>query len=186
MRIYSNAELPAYVKSQYHSGQPVRMGIVPFDVPENFAPANSEAARYGHELARKFQLEFRRSGEVAVIELFDRDRWPGKREEYFNGNYGAIEIARNAGYDLVMVGFLEDIKNDEDLVLYTKIIDVTKNVTVWDGRTTVTSRAREENRQMADVFLATERPDLFAFPERAEKLVTCSIDHILTGTPVPY
>ncbi len=189
MRTYSNLGLPDYIKARFNYRQPIRIAIIPFEVPANFAPnfgsTGQENLNFGRELARKFQLELRRSGELAIVEVFNRDRWPGKREEFFTGNYNAIRIAKDAGYHMVMVGFLEQPKNDEDLNLHTKIIDTTNGVTVWDAKTMAFSRNRSIEKGLSQVFIGHERPEQFYFPERTERMVVCTVDKILTGDPVP-
>ena len=177
--------LTDYVKQRFDRNAMVRTAIIPFDVPESFAPLGNDSANYGRELARKIQGELNRSGEMKIVELFNRDRWPGKRAEFFNGNYGAIELARAAGYDLVVVGYLDDIKDEKSLGMYTKIIDTQDSVTIWSSRTEVTTIAREIRRTLDALPLGNDRPDLFHFPERTNKLAECTVEGILEEEPVP-
>lgn len=174
LRTDINLGLETYLSQRYGADHPVRMAVIPFDVPETFASPGPESGNFGREIARKFISELHQTGTVPIIELFNRDRWPGKREEFYAGNYTAIQYARSAGYDLVTVGYLEDLKNDEDLDLLTKIIDTSNNVTIWSGRTRVTSYDRRARRTLAPSLLFDDRPDLFAFPERVDRLARCT------------
>lgn len=116
---------------------------------------------------------------VPIVQLFNVDRWPGKREEFFEGNYQAIAFARDAGFDLVIVGYLEELRNDEELVLYTKVIDTSNYVTIWSGKTVSFSRARRLNKALEQTRLLKDRPDLLDFPMRSEELTTCTLGGIL-------
>lgn len=182
---YINLVLTDYLKQRFHSQQMARMAIVPFDVPETFAPAFNDSRNYGRELARNFQAEMNKVGEVSIVELFDRDRWPGKRDDFFKGNYEAVEIARAAGYDFVLIGYLENIKNDSTLELDTKIIDTQNQVTVWSAKTEVESNARGLREDLSQVHLTKKQPELFDFPERTRELVRCTVDGIIEEDPVP-
>jgi hypothetical protein len=170
-----------YLSVRYSSKQSHRTAVFPFDVQETFAPAGNDSVHFGRELAKAFTLELRRSEELGIIELFNRDRWPGKREEFFAGNYRALELARNAGYDLVFLGYLEDLRNDKDLVVYTKLIDTSNHVTIWAGRTQATSHRRSWRRDLSRTRVYQDRPDLFDFRERTEMLAHCTVNKILSS-----
>lgn len=168
---------------------PARLGIMPFDVPENFAQPGNDALHFGKDLASRFQLELSRAGEIQVVELFDQNRWSGKREDFKNGNYGAIIRAHRAGYDFVMVGYLEDIVDDRTLNLNTKIIDTSNFVTIWSARTTVDSNARQKRRlyhaaNVGPFKIGTYNDSLFDFPERTEKVVVCTVKSIVSDDPL--
>ncbi len=181
MRTYTDAGLSDYVKDRFHSKQFVRVAIIPFDVPETFAPPGNESLHFGREMARKFQGEFIRTGVLPIVELFNVDRWPGKREEFFEGNYQAMMFARDAGYDLVVVGYLEELRNDEELNVYTKIIDTGNYMTLWYGKTMVYSRDRTWRKVLAEARMFKDRPDLFNFAERTEELALCTVNRIVAG-----
>lgn len=176
---YAGGSLGDYITQRYHSQQLVRAAIIPFDVQETFAPPGNESRHYGRELARKFQMELSAAEVVPIVQLFNVDRWPGKREEFFEGNYQAIAFARDAGFDLVVVGYLEELRNDEELVLYTKVIDTSNYVTIWSGKTVSFSRARRLNKALEQTRLLKDRPDLFDFPERTNELTTCTLAGVL-------
>ena len=182
---YINLVLRDYLKQRFDSQAMARMAIVPFDVPENFAPPGNDSVNYGRELARKFEAQLHQTGLVPIVELFNRDRWPGKRAEFFTGNYGAISLARAAGYDLVLVGYLEELKDDSTMNVYTKIIDTQNQITVWHAETKVTSPARALNKDLSRLSLEKQRPDLFAFPERTVALARCTVEGIEDEEPVP-
>ncbi len=182
---YINLVLGDYVKQRFHSQEMMRLAIVPFDVPETFAPPGNESVHYGRELARNFQQELHKVGGVPIVELLNRDRWPGKRADFFSGNYQAVSIARAAGYDFVLVGYLDEIKDANTLSVYVKLIDTQNQITIWHDRTDVVSHARDNRKGMSRVGLAKERPELFNFPERTELLAECTVHAIHNDEPVP-
>ncbi len=177
---YINLGLEDYLSERFSSGSLVRLGIIPFDVQESFAPPGNDSVHYGRGLAKQFSFDLKTANIIPVVELFNRDRWPGKREEFFTGNYQAISSARAAGYDLVMVGYLEEIKDANSLTLYTKIIDTQNNITVWDAKTVVESKAREYREALSEIHLAQKRPELFDFPVKSKELVNCTVDEMST------
>ncbi|MBP9838946.1 MAG: hypothetical protein KBC84_09565 [Proteobacteria bacterium] len=180
---YINLKLEDYVKQRFTDNSNVRLAIIPFDVQESFAPLGNESSNFGRELARRFTLEFHKENLVPIVELFNRDRWPGKREEFFTGNYKAIDLARAAGYDLVMVGYLEELKDDVTLTIYTKIIDTQSNITIWDAQNTVVSRETAVRDTLNKASIMQKRPDLFNFAPRTEKLVNCTVYDIKEAEP---
>lgn len=174
-----NVRVVEYLGTQYHSQTPARMAVIPFDVPESFARAGHESLHFGRELARNMQRQLLKGGEIPIVELLDQLTWQGKREEFFHGNFQAIELARNAGYQLVMVGYMDPIVNDKFFSVQTKIIDVTQGITLWYGRTTVHSLQRTSNKWLARFGLTDEQPSRFAFPERVEELTACTVAAIV-------
>ncbi len=186
MRAYVNAGLLDYLKTRYDSTNTSRLAIIPFNVPESFAPSGMQSRHFGRDIALNFHQEIVGSGELGIVELFNRDRWPGKRAEFSHGNYQAIESARNAGYDLVLVGYLEDIVNETDLTLLTKLIDTSNGVTLWYGRTVTYSARRPLRRSISEYSFGfvRDRPDSFAFQERVAEMARCTVDSILYGETV--
>lgn len=185
IQAYLNLPIKDYLSARYRYVQPVRAAIIPFDVPETFAPSGQDRLHSGRKLAELFQREFHKNQVFHITELFNRDRWPGKREEFFTGNYKAIEIARRAGYDFVIVGYLDYLTDDQSISVNTKIIDTSSNVTTWYGRTTVTSYRRPIRDFFWWLGLADSRPDIFAFEQRFEEFSICTVKYLLTSPPVP-
>jgi hypothetical protein len=187
IRTYIDLGLVDYISNRYNSQQLPRIAVIPFDVPETFSPAGNQKINFGRDLANLFQHELLRRGELGIVELFDRDRWPGKRAEFFTGNYTAIQLARNAGYDFVVVGYMKDIINESDLTMLTRVVDTSNSITVWYAKTTISSNARVLRRTLSDItrgWIIQDKPDLFAFPERADLFASCTADRLIRGKPV--
>ena len=183
IRTYVDVGLLDYISSRYHSGQAPRIAIIPFEVPETFAPAGKPSINYGRELAHLFHQELLRGNELSVVEIFDRNNWPGKKAEFFTGDYTALQLARNAGYDFLILGYMEEINNESDITILTRAIDLSNNVTVWYARSTVSSNERVLRRTYSYWsfgFLMKDQPELFAFPERSQLLIRCTVNRLLT------
>ena len=185
IQTYINGQLPGYLKARYDSQQLTRLAVIPFDVPETFAPPGNESMYFGREIARRIQGHLYKTGELRIIELFNQDRWPGKREEFMTGNHHAIQLAADAGYDLVLVGYLEELRGDQELNIYTKVIDTNGGVTIWSARTTVYSYQRPVQQVLAQTRIFKDRPDIFPYHEQIEEFAVCTVDSIMKGKPVP-
>lgn len=180
IRAYTETSLLEYLESEQYAQKRSRFAIIPFDVPETFAAQGGQNRHFGRELARMFHQELQSAGELPIIELYDIDRWPGKRQEFFAGNYRAIEIGRHAGFDFVLLGYLDDITNATDLSLYTKIVDTSNGITVWSGHSEVRSHLRDWKRELSRTRLLKEQPEEFRFKERVAELARCTTKRILS------
>jgi hypothetical protein len=147
-RAYLKNDIPAYIKSRYHSGAPVRMAVIPFSTPANLAARNNELPGMGNELAWKIRNELISTGEIPMVEVLNRSDWPRKKEEYHLGNFGALGQARAAGYDLVLVGKVENLRSMDSLTANVKVIEVDTGITLWSGESQVTSDRRYQTRRM--------------------------------------
>lgn len=152
---------------------------MPFDAPAGFSRWGKDEPSYGQQLASKFQLEMQKTGELGLVELFNVDNWPGKREEFFTGNFRALELARKAGYEMILVGSLQIPRGESTMVLYTKLIDVQNGVTAWSAQTTLTSSERDINTRMAQLGFGKNKPDEFGFPRRTDAIVQCTVPQML-------
>ncbi|MCC6933994.1 MAG: hypothetical protein IT292_12220 [Deltaproteobacteria bacterium] len=148
---------------------------MPFWVEESFASGIGKSSDLGNDLARIFQRELIRSKEIPVVEIFFRDRWPGRRGDFNEGNYQALMLARNAGYDLVLLGRLLPITDPSVLITDTKVVDVLTGVTLWSGQTTHTSYRREQRELLGKTPFFKNRPEIFDFSERVTELAECTV-----------
>lgn len=179
IRAYVDNSFVDYLSQRFESENIPRVAIVPFDVPENFTPPMNPMLRFGHKLAQSFQQEFLARSESIIIEMFLRD-WPGKRLDFSAGNFQAIKQARDAGYDFVFVGFMEEMVNDLKMRVHTKLIDTDSGITIWYGTTDVSSNARS-SRQLANILTVgayAKRDDLFEMEPRIDELAVCTTARI--------
>lgn len=176
IRTYIDAGVLDYLSGEYDSKSAIRVGIMPFNTPVSFSSSGQD---FGRELALKLQQSLLETGDFAIVEFLDVAKWEGKKEEFYAGNYQALRLARNAGFDLLIVGVMEPIVNESDLVVNTKVLDAGGNVTIWYGQTTVSLNNRSLRRRISSIGLSKDRPDLFYFPERTDEFVRCTTDGII-------
>ena len=180
IQAYIDTPFQDYLSRRFNKGQPWRIAVIPFDVPESFASSVDRPDDYGYQLAELFQRELLKKAEGGIVEVFGRDRWPGKKEEFFRGNYTAIQLAAHAGYDLVIVGYMQEIRNESDLSFFTKVIDTESGVTVWFAETMVYSKARSRRRLLSTLTYGVYKyqPELFAFPSLSELFTQCTVERM--------
>ena len=174
-RAYTKTILADYITSRYVSGSPVRMAVIPFSVPANISYRDTERPGAGNTLAWTIQAELLRTGILPIVEILNRKDWPGKNEEFFTGNHGAIEMARDAGYDLAMVGHLDPIKSLERLSASVKIIDVESGVTVWYGQVTATTWRQDMDYTSSALMVTQRDPARHYTAEIFEELGRCIV-----------
>ena len=132
-RAYLQFGIDHYLSRRYPRGAPVRMAIVPYAVPENLASMSQEFPGTGNKIAWEIQQNLLRHGVAPIVEVFNRQDWPAKKGEFHSGNFSGLQFAREAGYDLVLLGYLHRPTTMGDLKAETKIIDAESGVTIWYG-----------------------------------------------------
>ena len=177
-RAYIRTVIPDYVSTRFQSNAPVRVAIVPFSVPANVAGMNNELPGLGNDLAWKIHERFVDSNVFPIVEVFNRQDWPRKKEEFHTGNFGAIASARDAGYDLVFVGNVDPMKSLDELSATTKLIETESGTTVWFGQTTARSEARNINKSLSNYYLADRVPSTFDLGGLEEDLSRCIVREV--------
>lgn len=177
---YIKTVLSEYITTRFPSGAPVRMAIVPFSTPANLAEQSSEHPGLGNLLAQQVQARFLEAGEVPIVEIFNRQDWPGKKDEFYTGNFGAIAFARDAGYDLVLVGLLKSPKQINQLAAEAKIIETESGVTVWYGESEGRSEEQKWDRMMAKLGLSTVQPSQLHIDKTADQVARCMVRDMLS------
>ncbi len=173
---YLNRGLEDFIKSRYHYNSPVRMAIIPFSVAANISSQDMNLPGLGNEMAWKVHAKMLEGGQVPIVEVFNRQGWPRKKEEFFAGNFGAIDIAREAGYDLVMVGYIEPQSEINELNAYVKILDAESGITVYYGNILTTSRRRDMDAWEDTLLISDKIPSKTYLHETKEKLAVCIAD----------
>ncbi len=162
-----------YITRRYPSGAPVRLGIIPFSVPANLTTTNNELPGLENTLTRKIYSALIDYQEIPIIEILNREDWPGKKEDFFTGNHGALKIARDAGYDLVLVGSVEPLTSLTSMTAYSKLMDTESGVTIWFGKSTVDTHRRRMQNSAAYIGLENRRPDKIFTSSMTEELARC-------------
>lgn len=178
---YTQMVFEDYISKRYHSKSPVRVGIIPFSVPANFASLSNLLPGLDYSVAQGVQRRLLEYSDISIIEVFNRMDWPGKRDEFFTGNFGAISYGRQADYDFVVVGMIPTTDDFETLSAYTKLIEVESGVTVYYGKSTV--RGKDKDTLQNRGWFSKARPDKIQIPTLAEDLSDCITAAILNDTP---
>lgn len=179
LRAYLDHDLEQYINGRFGSKAPIRMAIIPFSTPVNFAWQNSQHQGMGKELAWRFQSEFLTQGSLPIVEVFNREDWPGKRDEFWTGNFGSIAQAREAGYDLVFVGNVDPMRGINNLTIHSKIIDVDAGITIWSGTTNVRTEKPTINRsRLGDLFGPEHQPSQLYIDDMITLAAACTIEKI--------
>ncbi|MCO6432304.1 MAG: hypothetical protein J5J00_15730 [Deltaproteobacteria bacterium] len=174
-RAYLNSSLADFINSRFHSNSQVRMAVIPFSTEANLSPRGSEFPGLGDQLAWKVHAELLQAEAMPIIEVFNRQDWPGKKEEFFTGNFGALSMAREAGYDLVLVGLVERQKGIQSMSAFTKVMDVDSGITVWYGKTTASSNQRTMDRVEDFFWLKDRDPSELYLDELIGKTAKCIV-----------
>lgn len=167
--------LADYLSRRFASHSPVRLAIIPFSVPANLSGYNNELPGTGDQLAWKIHNEWLQNATVPIVEILNRQDWPRKKEEFFTGNFGAIAMAREAGYDLVQVGLVENLRSTDALTVHSKIIEVESGITVWYATSTVVTRRPELQSAAAMTGLLDRHPSRLYTPEMIDEAAVCLI-----------
>lgn len=183
-RAYLRVPLEDFLTRRYLSKSPVRLAIVPYSTPANLSAFNTEQPGLGNRIAWQLQAELARSGIIPIVEVLDRQDWPRKKEEFFTGNFGALSRARAAGYDLVLIGYMERMQGLDAISVYSKLIETTSNVTLYYGQVSASVVEGSFQRQGYSWF-GTRRPDLLRTNSLVGQMAQCTTFELLLDEPVP-
>jgi hypothetical protein len=176
---YLNRVLNEHISSRFYKHAPVRLAIIPFSTPANLSVRNAESPGLGNEMAWQIHRYLLASEEVPIVEVLNRQDWPAKKDEFFTGNYGALNMARDANYDLVLVGLVEQQKALDTLVVYSKVIDVESGVTVWYGKTRAVTNRREFDDWTWHFGMTSKDPSALYFDTLIDKTSQCIVKAVL-------
>jgi len=170
-----------YVSNRFQKGSIPRVAVVPFEVPVNFSPIMNPELRYGFKLAQMFQQSLLSQNEKIIVEVFDRSNWPGKKMDFATGNMIAMKQARDAGYDFLVVGVMDEMTNANNLSIQTKLIDTENSTTVWYGisQSVWPRRPTQDFLNFLSRGIYPKRDDVFEIQDRTKKLVDCTVDRLI-------
>lgn len=177
--------LSDYLSHRFDSHSPVRVALIPYSVPANLAADSSQRPGVGNELAWQIHQKLLATGAVPIVEVFNRPDWPQKKDEFFTGNFGALSMAREAGYDLMLVGLVENMRATDELTAHSKLIEVESGVTVWYGTDTAWTRRPEMDIVQDRLFLGDRSPSKMYFGPIVEQLSSCIVNSMTSEEPTP-
>lgn len=174
-RAFIGTNLEDYISSRFDKKAPVRLAIVPYSVPANLAFTSAEHSGMGSEMAARIQSELLPTGLVPIVEVFNRQDWPAKKDEFFSGNFNALQMARDAGYDLIMVGNIQPQRTIDSFTARTKVIEVESGMTVFYGESTVATNRPGWEEARASIWLDQVTPSQLYIPEMLHELSRCIV-----------
>jgi len=184
-RAYLRMPIADFISRRYPSNSPVRIAVIPFSVPANLAGKSVDEPSLGLRLATQLHSELIRPGELPLVEVLNREDWPRKKEEFFTGNFGAIQQARAAGYDLFVIGFVPEMTRRDALSAQVKVIEAESGITLYYGTVEAETNRPAWNDWAYTLHLTGRRSDLLSMQPMMAKLARCVADEVLSEYPVP-
>lgn len=178
-RAYVRTDIPGFIDQRFKGGTTARMAVIPFVAQANFTAQNSELPGVSDQLAWSVHRELLGYDTLPIIEVFNRQDWPGKKDDFFTGNFGALTLARDAGYDLVLVGYLERIVRLDEWTVHTKIIDVDSGTTLWYGTSRITNNRADLLEVSSVMGMTDRRPDILNVKEMVDRAGLCIAHDIM-------
>lgn len=172
-RAYVRTDLAAYIDQRFTPKSPVRVGVIPFDVPANLSFRAGQTVGLGNQLAWGVHRQLLASEVFPIVEVLNREDWPRKHEQFFSGNFGALKFARDADYDVVVVGYLEPIVRLDTWELHTKVIEVGSGTTLWYGTSRITTNRSDMLEVSSFVGLTDRRPDIYWNDRLLDEVTQC-------------
>jgi hypothetical protein len=182
-RAYIRLVLEDYLSTRFHSGGPVRLAILPSSVPANLSAFRNDHQSVGDDLAWRLRNSLVAKEAAPIIEVLNRYDWPGKKDEFFVGNHQALATAREAGYDLVLVSYLEPLHSFDEMVLFSKLMETESGITIWNGRSSVSREESLLDRTKEWLELQKRVPAANRFEPMLEEVVACAVDGITSDEP---
>lgn len=174
IRANIDSEFQDIVYAREDAGITTRVGVLPFFVPESFS-------NYGEDVSVAFKREMLRSQAFNIVEYFKHGNWQEHSEDFTTGNLLAINMARNAGYNTIVVGQIDGKSSGRRHRLDTKLIDVPSAITLWSGSLEITS-SKPTTDSLSEFFnLKREVPNIFDFDGLAEEMARCAVHEGFLG-----
>ena len=184
-RAYLRTPVDIYISKRFPKDAPVRVGILPFSVPANLSGQGDEVPGLGNELAWRVKEELLSTGILPIVEVLSRQTWPGKRAEFHTGNFEAIEMARNAGYDLVFIGNVERLTSLDSLSAQGKLIETDSGMTVWSGTSTALTNRNDRETMRPHAFFLKREPNKSYTRLLTDELAMCIRKNLMNEEVMP-
>ncbi len=113
-------------------------------------------------------------GVLPVVEVLNRTEIL-LEDEFFKGNHLTLKLCRDLGLDYAVLFYVNGSQNSMEL--HTKILDVNRNITVYYGQSTVTSKVPLK-KALLESTLASRDLSLDDF---SQELANCVVDGILSN-----
>lgn len=184
-RAFVQSSLSGFIQGRFQQQNAVRLAVVPFSTPASLAARSAELPGLGNDIAWRIHSEFLRTGQVPIVEVLNRQDWPGKKDEFFAGNFGAVSAARDAGYDFVLVGIMEMGPTPTSLVASSKLIETASGITVWYGQSTASTDRTRTGEAYFPWSSDQRKPALLYTEQVLAKLASCVVGEVTRDREVP-
>ncbi|MCB0328762.1 MAG: hypothetical protein KDD70_03840, partial [Bdellovibrionales bacterium] len=92
---------------------------------------------------------------------------------------------RDAGYDLVLVGVIENPRSIDEISAFSKLIEVESGITVWNGRSSVSTNRNTRKKTFPSSWWSDNTTSLPQTNLLLEELASCLTNNVLHEDPSP-
>jgi len=177
-RAYIHIPVEEYINERYSSSPLVRVALVPFEVPASFSRNIAGWMNFQEEITQSLHVKLLESGKFQLLEIFKTH--PLRKDDFITGNYEITELAKQAGYDLLLVGQVGNLSGVTQLSGTAKLIDVNTGITVWYGQSQVGKVSYSTSRRDAFGVFGRDRPDYMPFRLLADQFTSCLVENIFS------
>ncbi len=179
-RAWVHTDLESFVYQHFKGSQQARVGVIPFISQANLADRYDGQTGLGTQMAWAVQRELLSKNVFPVVQMLAHEDWPGRKQEFFAGNFGSLAFARDAGLDFVLIGYIDWPDRLDKWVIHTKLIDVHTGTTLWYGSSTVTTSRPDMLEVSSTMGLTDRRPDQYHMQQIRDTAATCIVHDMLT------
>ena len=174
-RAWVRTDLESFIYQHFKNGQQARVGVIPFISQANLADRYDGQTGLGTQMAWAVQRELLAAEVFPVVQMLAHEDWPGRKQEFFAGNFGSLAFARDAGLDFVLIGYIDWPDRLDKWVVYTKLLDVHTGTTLWYGTSTVTTNRPDMLEVSSTLGLTDRRPDMYNMQQIRETAASCIV-----------
>ena len=180
-RAWVRTDLESYIYQHFKNGEQARVGVIPFISQANLADRYDGQPGLGTQMAWAVQRELLATETFPIVQMLAREDWPGRKVEFFAGNFGSLAFARDAGLNFILVGYIDWPDRLDKWTIHTKLIDVASGTTVWYGSSTVTTSRPDMLEVSSTLGLTDRRPDNYHMQPIRDAAAACIVRDMTTA-----
>jgi len=179
-RAWISTDLESYVYQHFKGGQQARVGVIPFITQANLTDRYDGFRGFGSQLAFEVQQQLLATEVFPIVQMLAQEDWPGRKQEFFSGNYGSLDFAKAAGINFIVIGYVDWPARLDKWVIHSKLIDVQTGTTLWYGTSTVTTNRPDMMEVSSTLGLTDRRPDIINMTEIRNTAAQCIVHDMTT------
>lgn len=183
-RAWVRTDLQSFIYQHFKGGEQARVGVIPFISQANLADRYDGQTGIGTQVAWGVQRELLATELFPIVQMLAHEDWPGRKQEFFAGNFGSLAFARDANLDFVLIGYIDWPDRLDKWVIHTKLIDVHTGSTLWYGSSTVTTSRGDMLEVSSTLGLTDRRPDIYNMQQIRDTAATCIVHDMLTDPEI--